>query len=171
MPSLLCTDADLRQWRALHRMTQAQAARLFGVSQPSYGAWEAGKWPRDLTERMAEAEALRCAATGLAAKPFESEEQARKRLVKEIAQAEAKNAKRLAREARKRDKDLETFERDVRRIYVKEREQGLHDTRDWSAYLHWCLANAQERQARQPTEVRASAIRDFERLLQRETGQ
>lgn len=43
---------DLKIWRVKRGLTQAQAAKLLGCSQPSLSDWERGKYPRDLLERV-----------------------------------------------------------------------------------------------------------------------
>jgi DNA-binding XRE family transcriptional regulator len=46
------TSYHLRVWRACEQLTQAQAAKVLGVSRQTVIAWEAGKYPEDLRSRM-----------------------------------------------------------------------------------------------------------------------
>ena len=46
------TAADLRGWRARARLTQAQAAALFGIAQTTYSLWERGSLPGGFNDRF-----------------------------------------------------------------------------------------------------------------------
>lgn len=46
------TAAELRMWRAKLNETQANMAKLFGVSQRVYSHWEAGRLPRNFGDRF-----------------------------------------------------------------------------------------------------------------------
>ena len=46
------TAADLRMWRANHRLTQAQAAAYFPIAQTTYSLWERGKLPHGFSDRF-----------------------------------------------------------------------------------------------------------------------
>lgn len=43
---------DLKIWRVKRGLTQAQAAKLLGCSQPCLSGWERGRYPRDLLNRV-----------------------------------------------------------------------------------------------------------------------
>ncbi|MCF2133762.1 MULTISPECIES: helix-turn-helix transcriptional regulator [Burkholderiaceae] len=58
MPSGAQLGSQLRRWRALHRIKQAHAAELFGVSQSTISRWEAGLQPMELAERRRVAHTL-----------------------------------------------------------------------------------------------------------------
>ena len=64
MPAMVNTDKDLRLWRAEHKLQVQEAAALLGVSRETVHRWEAGRYPRDLLERMAKGEAARLAQDG-----------------------------------------------------------------------------------------------------------
>ncbi|PPB84265.1 helix-turn-helix protein [Mycetohabitans endofungorum] len=51
MPPGAQLGSQLRRWRALHRIKQAHAAELFGVSQSTISRWEAGLQPMELAEQ------------------------------------------------------------------------------------------------------------------------
>ena len=46
------TAEELRAWRAKTRFTQAQVAKLFGVSQRAISSWEDGRIPRRFSEQF-----------------------------------------------------------------------------------------------------------------------
>lgn len=52
-------DEMLRMWRAKERLTQAQAAHLFGVTRQTIADWERGHIPGNFAERFAQAMAWR----------------------------------------------------------------------------------------------------------------
>lgn len=41
------TADEFKAWRQRHRMTQAQAAALFGASEDTVGGWERGRFGQD----------------------------------------------------------------------------------------------------------------------------
>jgi transcriptional regulator with XRE-family HTH domain len=58
---------ELRVWRARENLTAKEAADLLGVSRGTLWAWEAGRYPRDLMERMEKAKAIHAARQGVGA--------------------------------------------------------------------------------------------------------
>lgn len=122
-PPVHWTPRELRLWRAAHDLTMAQAAALFGVHPASYNYWERTREPRDIDERMANAELARLKTVDPRILPGESLDAMRRRLAKE----ELKNAKRLAKEAAERHKAQEKlagYEERRRREWV-ENPKGL----------------------------------------------
>lgn len=49
------TGEALRLWRSANRISQAEAGKLFGVSQRLISAWELGQTPKNFRERMVRA--------------------------------------------------------------------------------------------------------------------
>src|ERR1700693_3576227 len=95
-PPVHWTPQELRHWRAAHNLTQTEAAGFLNVLQVTYSNWELGRYPRDLDERMAQAEHARLHALDPRILPGESLDQFRKRLTKERAR-EAKGQEREAK--------------------------------------------------------------------------
>lgn len=52
MPETVYTDADLRSWRARERLSQVEAAKVFGLDQRTYARWEEGRYPRNFSRQF-----------------------------------------------------------------------------------------------------------------------